>query len=424
MNLVAVPVADLRPDPLNARRHPDENVEAIMRSLAQFGQAEPLVRNSRTGFLIGGHGRLDAMKRLGWTEAQVVDLDLDEKKARALGVALNQTATLAEWDEARLASLLHDFDADDQAATGFDGDEVDDLIRDYWSEDGPGVAVTEGLTDPNDVPDAPMEPITKPGDLIVLGRHRLLCGDSTKAEDVARVMDGRHAEMVFTSPPYGVGVEYETYDDTFESIRAMIPAMANTWANVVVPGGFAVVNFSDIMSARAIADTDEPCEYPMALEYWPPFRAAGWLLWSRRVWCKPAAGTGSMQCIGSNRAATNWEHVWTWKRPGTPVVRDQISGEYASQHGWFDTIHDRRLDVGLATHGAGMPVAVAMRMISIHTPERGRVLEPFCGTGTTMIACEKLGRSCAAIEQSPIYCDIIVRRWEQFTGKQAQRPVV
>jgi len=257
--------------------------------------------------------------------------------------------------------------------------------------------------------------ITKMGDLFTLGKHRLLCGDSTKAEDVARLMRGEKADCVFTSPPYGVGVDYASYDDTIENLRRMLPILARLWADVVTDGGFAVVNFGDIVSASKIVGTKEPCEYPMALEYWPIFRKAGWILWSRRIWCKPGAGTGSMQCISSNRAATNWEHVWTWKAPGKPIVFAQISGQYPSQNGWFDTTHEHKLGVGLKVHGAGMPVTVAERGCVHHSRDKAIVHEPFCGTGTTLIAAEKLNRVCYGMEIDPKYCDVIIKRYADYT---------
>ena len=238
---------------------------------------------------------------------------------------------------------------------------------------------------------------------------------------VSNLLGKKKIHCVFTSPPYGVGVDYgDTYVDSFENLRKSLKILAESWAKIVVAGGFAVVNFGDIVSARKFLETDEPCEYPMALEYWGPFRGAGWLLWSRRIWCKPVSATGSLQCVNSNRAATNWEHVWTWKKPGKPIVERQTSGEYASQNGWFDSIGNP-LGIGLDVHGAGMPVKVALHGISNHSHEGDNVLEPFCGTGTTLIAAEQLGRRCYAIEISPAYCDIIIARWEKFTGKKAVR---
>lgn len=243
--------------------------------------------------------------------------------------------------------------------------------------------------------------------------HRVLVGDSTNAADVDRLIDGMEIDSVFTSPPYAVGIDYgETYEDTIENLRSILPVLAAIWMRIVRDGGYAVTNFGDILSGRKIVESEEPCEYPMALEYYPVFRGIGWTLWSRRVWCKPGAAVGSSRhCINTNRAASNYEHVWTWKKPGKSIVNRQISGEYPSQCGWFDTTHDNKLGVGLAVHGAGMPPTVAARGVLWHSNEGGAVHEPFLGTGTTLLACDKLGRECLAMEINPAFAAVSLQRF-------------
>lgn len=158
----------------------------------------------------------------------------------------------------------------------------------------------------------------------------------------------------------------------------------------------------------------------MAVEYWPVFRAAGWQLWSRRAWCKPNARVHSLQCIASNRAATDWENVWTWKLPGKPPVA-RVDGDFRSCQGWCDTTSLEGVAIGKETHGAGMSVGIAAWMINVHSTPNGIVHEPFCGTGTTIIAAEQLHRRCFACEISPAYVDLAVKRYENFTGTKAIR---
>lgn len=201
----------------------------------------------------------------------------------------------------------------------------------------------------------------------------------------------------------------------------MLPVLADSWIELVKPGGFAVVNFGDIASASKIVGTDGPCEYPMALEYWPVFRAAGWVLWSRRIWCKPNARVHSPWAIQSNRASSDWEHVWTFKSGGQPIIK-RVNGEAQSANGWFDTTHEDGVAHGKDEHGAGMATALPTRMVPIHSECGGIVFEPFTGTGTTMVACQNLNRKCLGIEISPEYCAIILQRMtDAFPGIEIKR---
>jgi DNA modification methylase len=254
------------------------------------------------------------------------------------------------------------------------------------------------------------------GQVWTLGEHRLVCGDCTDPAVVASVMQGERADCAFTSPPYAVGVDYGEYDDTIDNLRHLLPHLAAACWDAVCDGGFAVVNFGDIASGRDIAKVDEPCEYPMGIEYWPVFRGRGWLLWSRRVWCKPNPRVHSPWCIQSNRAATDWEHLWTWKKPGAAIVR-RVDGELRSALGWYQSSLMHGVDVGKATHGAGMALGIAEWMLNVHSRSNAAVFEPFCGTGTTLIACERLARKCRAVELSPAYVAVTLQRWADMTGR-------
>jgi ParB-like chromosome segregation protein Spo0J len=193
-----VSLASLHNDPANARSHDEQNLAAIKASLQRFGQAEPLVVHKATGRVIGGNGRLVAMRTLGWTEVDVVELDLDDLQATALGIALNRTAELAAWDEPALVELLKRLQEDDElAGTGFDDADIRDLL-----------AGLEGL-EPKDVDDQGPEPpsanaISRTGDLWLLGDHRLLAGDSTNPVDITRLLAGDRAALLSTDPPYCV----------------------------------------------------------------------------------------------------------------------------------------------------------------------------------------------------------------------------
>lgn len=402
--------ANLKPHPANPARHPKEQVELLAKIMTGHGIRHPITVSKLSGFIVSGHCRRDAAILLGLKKYPVVKQSFkDQSEELAVLVADNQISELSEIEGQVMADILVELDERNYPLelTALSGVE----IRDYV--DGP----LQPSPQDDVVPDPPKKAKTKTGDLYILGDHRLLCGDCTKKEDVEKVMDEKKADCVFTSPPYAVGVDYGSYKDTIENLRIMLPMIASLWKKILHKGGFAVVNFGDILSGRYIADSQTPCEYPMALEYWPVFRSAGYVLWARRVWCKPGAAVGSSRhCINTNRAACNYEHVWTWKLPGVPPVNEQISGMWPSQGGWFDTSHDGRLDIGLNVHGAGMPVAVASRSITWHSKEQHIIHEPFAGTGTTLIAAEKLNRRCYGIEIDPAYCDVIVKRFAAFQG--------
>jgi DNA modification methylase len=405
----------LKPALYNPRSITDEAMGRLVKLLDAHGIVDPLIARRSDNMLIGGHQRLKANSLRAKPDSlvPVVYLDVSDEQAKALNVALNNTKAMGEYDYSVLADLLQELDngeIDVEAATGFAEKDIAELMH------GLDEAVHEG----EDVtPEPPETPINKTGDLWVMGEHRLLCGDSTSDSDVFVLMGDLTAECVFTSPPYAVGVDYGIYQDTLDNLKAMLAVFAKRWLNVISPGGYAVLNFGDIVSAGDIVGEKGPCEYPMALEYWPIFRGEGWVLWSRRIWCKPGAGTCSMQCISSNRAATNWEHVWTWKTPGAALHTKQTTGDYPSQNGWFDTTHLHKLEVGLKVHGAGMPVDVAMWGVATHSFIGGVVHEPFSGTGTTIIACEQLNRKCYAIEIEPRYVDVAVKRWQNYTKQDA-----
>lgn len=414
-------ISGLTPDPTNRRLHGTKNAGMMVNALHEVGFARSIVVDE-AGVILAGNGIVEAAAEAGIERVQVVEADGEtivavrrtgltpEQKTR-LALFDNRAAELAEWD---LEQLTRDLA------------ETPDLLAGLWQEEELAELLAGVNTPPptlNGDPDAvpPTAPaICQPGDLWELGPHRLLCGDATKREEVERLMGGERADCVATSPPYAVGVDYGEYEDTIENLRSMLPTLAASWQSILQPGGFAVVNFGDVAPARNIAKVDEPCEYPMALEYWPPFREAGFTLWARRVWCKPNARVHSPWVIQTNRAATDWEHVWTWKKKGAAIV-DRVLGEYGSQHGWFTSEGQEGVEVGKDEHGAGMAAVTACWMVALHSRPGRIVYEPFCGTGTTIVGCEQLRRKCRAIELEPRTCDIALERYSRLTGNAPRR---
>jgi DNA modification methylase len=438
----------------NPRQITKKQDAALLASLDELGDLGGIVHDLESDQIIGGNQRSRLFAVIGKTA--------DELKAAGQLVivrelpAPDRQGTVAEgylvWKDARYAyravrwtpeqceaanlranmlggawdwDALAGFDASVLLASGFE----QETLRD-WKRDVTGLAALIESTKPEPVDAEPQISLAeqlqekwqvRSGDIWQLDSgkgvvHRLECGDCTDAATVARLMGGEKADCAFTSPPYSVGVDYgETYKDTIENLRSILPKLSRVLLEFILSGGFAVINFSDVASGRDIANSDEPCEYPMAFEYWPIFRKYGWLLWSRRIWCKPNARVNSKWCISSNRAASDWEHLWTWRKPGETIIK-RVDGELRSASGWYQSIQMHGVDIGKSEHGAGMATGIAEWMINVHSRKNYIALEPFCGTGTTIIACENLSRHCRAIEISPAYCAVTLQRFQDATG--------
>jgi ParB-like chromosome segregation protein Spo0J len=406
--------SSLIPYARNARTHSETQVAQIAGSIKEFGFNNPVLIDKDSG-IIAGHGRVLAAQKLGLDAVPVIVLGhLTENQKRAYILADNKLALNAGWDEEMLAAESDALKTDgaDLALLGFDDNE---LKKTAASLDAGDVSDAEPKTEKAE--ELQREWKTERGQLWKLGNHRLVCGDATDPRDLDTILNGSGIDCVFTSPPYAVGIDYgETYQDDIESLRAMLPKLAAEWAYRIKDGGFAVLNFGDIVSAKKMLGSAEPCEYPMALEYFHVFRAAHFTLWSRRVWCKPVARVAAPWTAQSNRSATNFEHVWTFKRPGVPAV-GRVPGPMDSQTGWFDTTKTQGVEVGKETHGAGMPTSCAQWMINVHSAPGAIIHEPFLGTGTTLIACEQMGRSCRATEINPAFVAVSLQRYKDATGK-------
>jgi hypothetical protein len=382
MNTELIPINDLTPDPANARKHGERNLSSIIDSLRAFGQQKPIVVDRR-GVVIAGNGTLEAAKRLGWEEIAVVRTELDPTQATAFGIADNRTAELAEWDEDVLVSLLDSLDAETRDLMHFDEKELEAMVP---------KATVEVVED--EVPDE-VEPRTKPGDLWLLGaywecedcgkrydyaagremgrsvpvgrlrlrsRHRLLCGDSTNAEDVARLMDGAKADAIVTDPPYGIAYRSNKKGSVARSIQGDEDTKARD---------------------AILLDVDE--DLPIAcFASWrcrPPRDVRGELIWKKNV-----GGMGDLTFPWS----TDYEVVWIfgkgWKgHRGSSI----LEGE---------TVVTWNTGSAARVHPHQKPIEVLAHLIG---KSPGSVFDPFLGSGTTLIAAEQLDRRCYGMEIDP-----------------------
>ena len=396
MGIVDIPCAELHNDPANVRKHGEQNLAAIKASLARFGQQKPIVVN-QDGVVIAGNGTLMAARALGWQTIKAVRTNLAGSEATAFAIADNRTAELAEWDDAALQQQLAAIAIDDEellAATGFDEKELAKLAAANAPE------VTE-----DDVPEPPADPITQPGDLWLLGKHRLLCGDSTKAEDVERLMDGNKADMVFTDPPYGVNVQGNR--------KGSAQMIAGDLTQTAIPFSFDLsVTVATKPDARLYFCGGEGNLHL----YQKLFEKFCRSLPRHLIWMKNGF------TMKPNGYHNQYEIIFHGYKPGGGGL-DKWYGP-RTENAASDVWRISRDAGSTYEHPTQKPVALPARAIANSCPPNGLVYEPFGGAGSTFLASEQLGRTCYGIEIDPKYVDVIVRRWETLTGQTATREEV
>ena len=412
-------------NPRQALKPGDAEYKKLKRSITEFGYVEPVIWNKQTGNVVGGHQRLTVMRDLGIKEIDCVVVDLDLMREKALNIALNKIQ--GEWDKEKLSSLISDLDASafDVTLTGFDASEVDEMLNAFYSK--------EAVQDDFDVDEEHEKiqakgAITKPGDIWKLGVHRLMCGDSTSEEAFAKLMNGRKAQVTVTSPPYGVGKEYETkgIEPWFETMRPVIK-------NITRYSGIVCWNLGDLYSTGT--QFIEPTNFYSA----ELFKENGFRPIWIRIWKKQGMnyGVGPYHLV-TNKPVQQYEYISAFSHNGDVEYNDQeymwVSAYAGHAYKFVKRLtKEERKNWGYAgiweintvkankDHPAMFPVELPWRCIKMHSDRGDIVLEPFSGSGTTIIACEQAERVCYAMELSPDYCDLAVKRWEQFTGQKAER---
>ena len=390
------PTAKLLPYARNARTHSDDQVAQIAASIAEFGFTNPILAGS-DGVIVAGHGRLAAAQKLGLEVVPVVVLDhLSPTQRRALVIADNRIAENAGWDDVMLrieiAALQDDYF--DVSLTGFDADALAELMAGDEPDD-------EGEADDDAVPDVSETPVSRPGDVWLLGGHRLLCGDSTVTESYDRLLDGEQVDMVFTDPPYNVNYANSAKDKMRGKDRAilndnlgdgfydfLLAALTPTIAHC--RGGIYVAMSSSELDVLQAA-----------------FRAAGGKWSTFIIWAKNTFTLGRAD----------------YQRQYEPILYGWPEG--AQRHWCGDRdqgdVWNIKKPQKNDLHPTMKPVELVERAIRNSSRPGNVVLDPFGGSGTTLIAAEKSGRLARLIELDPKYADVIVRRWQEWTGKQATR---
>jgi len=398
-----ISTADLIPYARNSRTHSDEQVAQIAASIREFGFNNPVLIDAENT-IIAGHGRVLAAGRIKLETVPCLRLThLTDTQRRAYVIADNRIAMNATWDQELLSVELADLNSDDfeMSLLGFDVDELSTLMG-FESD-------KEVIED--EVPELPVDPTTKAGDLWILGDHRLLCGDSTKTEDVARLMDGNRASCVFTDPPYGVSIGEK--NRFLNSVQPSGRCLEDIKADDMKPEELKAVLLPAFISLRQNIMADDCSLFVTA----------------------PQNGQlGMMMTMMMTEAGLPPRHVLIWKKNNPTFSMGRLDYDYqhepilftwckkhkkvmagAHRTSVWEIDRERKCDV----HPTMKPVALYANAYSNNSDIGDTVADIYAGSGTAFVAAEQLGRKCYGMEISPSYCDVIVKRWETLTGKKA-----
>lgn len=404
MEIVSMKLDDLNPAAYNPRKalaSGDVEYEQIKQSILTFGMVEPIVWNRRTGNVVGGHQRLTVLRDLGHETTCVSVIDVSESQEKALNVALNKIT--GDWDDEKLSALLDELaaDADEMliTLTGFTEEELDEM---FASTDGcfpPSVEDTDLDGEEFDVDSALEEaarmPVTRRGDIYLLGgKHRLMCGDSTNAEEVDRLMDGKYARLTVTDPPYNVDYTGKTKD----TMKMQNDCMGDDdFYKFLVAAFGSISRVSEPGAAVYIFHADSE-----GLNFRRAFKDAGFKIRQCLVWVKNSLVLG--------RQDYQWRHepiLYGWKDGNAHYFVDDRTQTTVIEHDKPTVNKD---------HPTMKPVSLVGLLIQNSSKEGWTIFDPFGGSGSTLIAAEKLGRSCYTMELEEKYCDVIVRRYIEMVG--------
>lgn len=392
MNIQKIKIESLKPAEYNPRKDlkpEDEEYQKIKKSITEFGYVAPIIVNSNMT-VIGGHQRLKVLKELGYTEVECVVVDLDQKKEKALNIALNKIS--GDWDNDKLEELLAELKQTDidMDITGFSFDEVDEILKDITGSKEDDFDLDQAL---NEIE----EPISKRGDVWILGKNRLMCGDSTQKEDVIHLMNSQEADMLLTDPPYNVDYEGKTSEalkiendnmSETEFYNFLLDSFKNMFDSIKYGGSAYVFH----------ADTE-------GLNFRNAFKSCGFKLAQCLVWVKNTFVMG--------RQDYQWRHepiLYGWK-PG--------AGHYFVDNRKQSTVLEFDKPSRNAEHPTMKPVDLLVYLIKNSSKENDLILDLFGGSGSTLIATEQTQRRCYTMELDPKYCDVIIKRWENLTGEKA-----
>ena len=363
----------LKPYEKNARKHQEADLSTIKASISEFGMSDPIGVWGKDNIIVEGHGRYLACKELRIEQVPVIHLDhLTDEQRRAYALAHNKTAEMSEWDFDLLGEELADILDIDMSDFGFDLSEEEEE--------------TEVIED--EVPQE-VEPIAKQGDIWQLGRHRLMCGDSTSIDDIKKLMNENKIDMIYTDPPYGMGLntDYSSLNwgdrkgKKYEQgiVDDFNPEMINTILSLNVDETF--LWGADYFSEYLINKND-----------------GSWIVWDK-----------TLESNGDADSNSEFELCWSRSKHKREVIH----------YNWFRYFGLSQQDIKTRIHPTQKPIQVITPILDKYSNEENNILDLFGGSGSTLIACEQLNRKCFMMELDPHYVDVIIARWEQFTGQKA-----
>ncbi|HBX15890.1 MAG: (Cytosine-5-)-methyltransferase protein [Candidatus Magasanikbacteria bacterium GW2011_GWA2_42_32] len=411
--IINIKINELKPADYNPRQMTEKQARDLTESIKKFGLVDPIIVNSHPGrenVVIGGHQRLKIASNLGFTEVPVVYVDLDENREKELNLRLNRNTGEWDWD------LLANFDKNLLLEIGFESQELDK---------GFGLGeVEEDNFDAQAEHDKIIEPQAKLGDLYQLGEHRLLCGDSTKLEDFEKLMNGQKAHLIFTDPPYNV--DYKSASGI--AISAGKYGNGNKIFNDNKSNEDCLQFYIDVLKNLYLHSMDDCCIYwwlafnSNGLINLLAFKESGWKMSQQLTWVK--------ECMVFSRGQDYHRMCepcfFGWKQDKTHFrnkkicdYKDVFNLDYDSFQELPDIWFEKRDKTAEYVHPTQKPVRLAERALKKSSVAGDIVLESFGGSGSTLMACEQLNRKCYAMELDPKYVDVIIKRWEQFTGDKA-----
>ena len=385
MQIEYVDINSIKPYKKNAKLHPKEQIEQIKKSIEEFGNNDPIAIWKDE--IVEGHGRLIALKELGYKEIPIIRLDhLTDEERKAYTLVHNKLTMNSDFDLDILQEELDNFDTIDMSDFGFDIDldieEEKEIIED-------------------EVPDVPEEPKAKLGDIYQLGNHRLMCGDSTSEEDVAKLMNGVKADMVFTDPPYGMNL-----DTDFSGMKSKIFKGGNG-------GNFYEEGIVDTFTPdmlKTIFNLDIKETFIWGANYFaellPNRNDGSWIVWDKR-----ANGKDDIEedYSSDKMYGSCFELCWSKNKHKQDIARIKWAGMFGME----------KQDTHTRVHPTQKPIALCEWFIKRYSDDNNSILDLFGGSGSTLIACEQLNRKCYMMELDTHYVDVIIQRWENFTGEKA-----